>query len=404
MSLPSQLTFLCLASYEKGADFLIKCKELGNRVILITSQSLQDVNWPKDFIDDIYFVPDNNNEWKMESVIKSISYLARTEKIDRIIALDDFDVEKGAKLREHLRVGGMGETTARYFRDKLAMRKKTKDDKINIPDFVHVLNHNEINLFLDSNTPPFILKPRSQAGAIGIKKLNSKVEAWEAINSLGDEQSNYLIEQFIEGEIFHVDSIIYNYKTVLGLAHQYTLPPFEVAHQGRVFCTRTVKHKSDNEKKLLQINKKVIKSLGLKKGVSHTEFIKSKANGEFYFLETSARVGGANIADMIEKTTGVNLWKEWALIENLNDGEEYIIPKPKNNYGAILISLAKQEWPDTSNYNDVEIAWKMNKKYHAGLVIVADEYDRISALIENYTERFYEDFFISQPLRDKATN
>ncbi|MCB9247903.1 MAG: ATP-grasp domain-containing protein [Ignavibacteriales bacterium] len=397
------LTFLCLASYKKGEDFLIKCKELGNRVLLVTSESLMHENWPKEYIDEIFYVPDNNNEWNMDEVINSISFLARTEKIDRIIAIDDFDVEKAAKLREHLRIGGMGETTARYFRDKLAMRKKAKDDKISIPDFVHVLNHAEINIILDSHKPPYILKPRSQAGAIGIKKLHSKEEAWEAINRLGDQQSYYLIEQFIEGEIFHVDSIIFNYEVKLALAHQYTLPPFEVAHQGRVFCSRSVKKGSDDEKNLININNAVIKSLGLKKGVSHTEFIKGK-DGKFYFLETSSRVGGANLSNMIEEYSGVNLWKEWAIIENMKENEKYKVPKIKNNYGAILISLAKQENPDTSNYNDKEITWRLNKKYHAGLVIVSKKYDRISELITDYTQRIYDDFFISQPLKDKATN
>jgi nitrous oxide reductase accessory protein NosL len=53
--------------------------------------------------------------------------------------LDDFDVEKAATLREHLRIGGMGETTARYFRDKLAMRMKAREAGINVPDFVGIL-------------------------------------------------------------------------------------------------------------------------------------------------------------------------------------------------------------------------------------------------------------------------
>ncbi|MCB0743795.1 MAG: ATPase, partial [Ignavibacteriae bacterium] len=207
----------------------------------------------------------------------------------------------------------------------------------------------------------------------------------------------------IEGEIFHVDSIIFNYEVKLALAHQYTLPPFEVAHQGRVFCSRSVKKGSDDEIGLIKINNAVIKSLGLKKGVSHTEFIKGK-DGKFYFLETSSRVGGANLSNMIEEYSGVNLWKEWAIIENMKENEKYKVPKVKNNYGAILISLAKQENPDTTNYNDKEITWRLNKKYHAGLVIVSKKYERISELINDYTKRIYDDFFISQPLKDKATN
>ncbi|MCB9209213.1 MAG: ATP-grasp domain-containing protein [Ignavibacteriales bacterium] len=396
-------TFLCLASFEKGFDFLIECKNQGNRVLLVTSDSLKNVNWPKDYIDEIFYMPDNNNEWNIDDLVKSVSFLARTEDIYRIIALDDFDVEKAAKLREHLRIPGMGDTTARYFRDKLAMRIKAEDDGLPIPNFVHVLNHNRINAFLENNKPPYILKPRSQAGAIGLKKCESSDEAWDAINKLGDEQSLYLIEEFIEGNIYHVDSIIIDRKIKFAQVHEYALPPFEVAHKGRVFCSRTVNKGSIEEKGLKQLNQKVIKSLGLKKGVSHTEFIKDK-EGKFYFLETSARVGGANLSNLIEESTGINMWKEWAVIENLNDGEEYALPKQKNLFGAIIISLAKQEWPDLNNYNNDEVVWKLNKKFHAGLVLVSKEYKKMKELSDSFIERFYKDFFTTQPIKDKVSS
>ena len=63
------------------------------------------------------------------------------------------------------------------------------------------------------------------------------------------------------------------------------------------------------------MNKRVLQSFGLRDGVSHTEFICAHENGMFYFLETSARVGGAHIADLVEQGTGVNLWAEWARVE-----------------------------------------------------------------------------------------
>jgi len=59
-----------------------------------------------------------------EHMLDALSYLARTERIDRIVALDEFDQEVAAAVREHLRIPGMGETTMRYFRDKLAMRMR----------------------------------------------------------------------------------------------------------------------------------------------------------------------------------------------------------------------------------------------------------------------------------------
>ncbi len=398
----NKFTILCIASFEKGQEFMRQCKREGARVILLTSKSLEDAAWPKESIDEIFYIPDVNKVWDMKNVIYGVSFLARTEQINRIVALDDFDVEKAASLREHLRVPGMGDTTARYFRDKLAMRTRAREEKIPVPEFVHVLNYRAINEFEAAVRFPYVIKPRLQAGAHGIKKINSVQELWHTINGLGDEQSFYILEQFIEGDIYHVDSIIYNMEAKFAIASQYSLPPFEVAHEGRVFGSRTIKHGTPEEDKLLEINRKVMKAMGLVRGVSHTEFIRSQEDGSFYFLETSARVGGANLAELVEAATGVNLWAEWAKIEIGYGVREYKVPPVKNDYAGIIISLAKQEWPDLSGYVDKEIVWQMKKKNHAGLIISSPDHNRVEQLLKQYTERFYTDFFASHPLTDTA--
>ncbi len=396
-------TFLCIASYEKGFDFLRKAKEAGNTVLLLTSKKLASSPWPRESIDEIYYIPDEKS-WEIPNLINAISYLARSVKIDRIIALDDFDVEKAASLREHLRIPGMGDTTARYFRDKLAMRTRAKEVGLNVPDFVHVLNYEEINKFFERTEPPYILKPRMQAGAIGIKKIETTEEFWRKIEELGDMQSYYLLEQFVVGKIHHVDTILHDRTVQYSVASEYGLPPFEVAHQGRVFTSRLMKYDSKEAMELLELNEKVMKGLGLVKGVSHTEFIRSEKDGKLYFLETSARVGGANLAEMIKAGTGVNLWEEWAKLETLEDGEKYELPEIEKNYSAIITSLAKQKEPDLSIFSDPEVVWKLKKDYHAGLILSSLKYERVSELLDKYTKLFYDNFFTSQPMRDKAAD
>ena len=395
-------TVLCFASYEKGAEFMRECKRQGCRVILLTSKSLEFAGWPRESLDQVYYIPDVNKEWNMNDVIYGVSYMARTEDIDIIVALDDFDVEKAAAVREHLRLPGMGDTTARYFRDKLAMRTRAKEVGINVPEFIHVLNHNRINEFADRVAYPYVIKPRLQAGAIGIKKAHNKDEMWEVINRLGDQQSFYLIEQFVPGEVYHVDSIIYGKKVVFQIASKYGKPPMEVSHQGRVFTTSTVERGSDEEKALFDMNRDVLQAFGIVRGVSHSEYIRSES-GDYYFLETSARVGGAHIAELVEAATGVNLWAEWAKIELHPTDGLYEMPKDKGNYGGLLISLAKQEYPDTSAYNDPEIWWRMNKQHHAGLIVSSPDPKRVKELVDSYTSRYYNDFFASQPVPDKPT-
>jgi hypothetical protein len=152
--------------------------------------------------------------------------------------------------------------------------------------------------------------------------------------------------------------------------------------------------------KLRIINQKVIEGLGLVQGVTHSEYIKD-TRGNFYFLETSARVGGANLAEMIEAATSVNLWREWAKLELNSD---YKIPNFEKHYAAIIQSLAKVETPDLSQYVDSEICWKLAKKSHAGLIIKSNNFSRIQLLLKEYIERFYQDFFASHPISSKPTS
>jgi biotin carboxylase len=368
---------------------------------LLTSKSLENAEWPKESIDQIFYIPDVDKEWKLDDVIYGVSYMSRTEAIDRIVALDDYDVEKAAALREHLRTPGMGESTARYFRDKLAMRTRAADAGLGVPDFIHVLNYDALRKFMSTFPLPYVLKPRFQAGAIGIRRINHSEELWRALDELGDKQSFYVLERFVPGDVFHVDSIVYDNIVLFAVVSQYGKPPMEVAHEGRVFSSRVVLRGSPDEIELQRENAAVLGAMGLKDGVSHTEFIKRQDNGAFVFLETSARVGGAHIVDLVQEASGLNLWAEWAKIEV---SSEYTLSDHRDDYAGLLISLAKQEQPDLSGYNAPEVVWKLQKKNHAGLIIRSPRYERVEELMNDYTASFYRDFFATQPLPTKATD
>lgn len=398
MSQQRPLTVLCVTSYEKGQEFMRECKRQGCRVFLITVQSLENADWPRESLDDVFYMPNN---YLRDDIIKGVSYLARTMQIDRIVALDDFEIETGAALREHLRVPGMGDTTARYFRDKLAMRVKAQSAGIRVPDFVHALNYEAMKEYMERVPPPWVLKPRSEASAIGIKKVHQAEELWPILDSLGDKQSFYVLEHYIPGDVYHVDSIVSENEIVFAVPHKYGAPPMNTAHDGGVFITRKLPRESDEAQALYKINKELIAALGLVRGVTHAEFIRGREDGRFYFLETAARVGGANIAEVVEAATGINLWAEWAKVEIGLDEKKYVLPEHRDDYSGILISLARQECPDTSAYNDPEIVWRMNKKHHAGLIVASPDPQRVEDLLNSYAERFVTDFLAVAPLPDK---
>lgn len=393
------LTLLCIATYLKGHEFLRECRRQGCRVLLLTEEKLREADWPREAIDEFFYL---RRDMPHADIRKGAAHLARRERIDRIVALDDFDVELAAMLREHLFVPGMGETTGRAFRDKLAMRRRARSAGIPCPEFVHVLNTKAIHEWTARVPPPWVMKPRAQAAAIGIRKIRSAIELWSAVEAAGDTFAEYVLEQFVPGDVFHVDSIVFDRKVRFAVASRYNTPPMAVAHEGGIFATRTLAPSDPLAAALLEANARVLATFGLARGASHTEFIRTHSD-EWYFLETSARVGGAFIVDVVEAATGVNLWREWAKVEIAGENGTYDPPASSSLAGGIVLSLARQEFPDTSAYTDPEITVRINKAHHAGLIVTSPSGERVAQLLDEYTRRFYDDFHASAPPPERAT-
>ncbi len=402
MSEERPITILCISSFFKGERFLQQAKKEGCRVFLLTEEKNATEKWPRESIDEVFLMPDLS---KTQDVINAVSYLFRGNIIDRIIPLDEYDVENVATLREHLRLPGMGQTKTRFFRDKLSMRLKAQESGIPVPNFTSVFNYDRLREFMGRVPPPWVLKPRTEAGSMGIKKINDSEELWRRFDQLGDQQSGFLLEQYVPGEVFHVDTITWDHKILFMSAQQYGRPPMDVSHGGGIFTTRSLPPDSADAVALKALNTTLIQKFDLERGITHAEYIKGRDDGKIYFLEVAARVGGANISDLIEAATGLNLWAEWARIEIADvKGETYQLPKTTQKYGGLLISLARQEQPDISAYTDPEIVWRMDKKNHAGLIVAGDDPGRIEQLLGSYVQRFTDDFLAVAPPKDKPTH
>ena len=397
----SEMTIICLASYYKGSTTIQACQEAGCRVILVTNESLAEKPWPWEYINETFYMPDVK---KMPDMLYAISYLARYNKIVQIIALDDYDVEVAAALREHMRLPGIGQTLVRNFRDKLAMRMAAREAGMLVPDFCPVLHHHTLYEFMTSTPGPWVLKPRSEASAMGIRKINRQEELWPLLEELGDQQSFFLLERFIPGDVYHVDGLVWDGEVVFMAAHKYGRPPMSVYQQGGVFITRTLDRNGEEAQALAELNVRLLKGLKMPRGAAHTEYIRAPEDGRYYFLETAARVGGANISECVKHATNIDLWAEWGKIEAAYiQGQPYQLPPAKEEYAGVINCLARQEWPDTTTYNDPEIVWRMHKKHHAGFIVASPQANRVENLLNDYAQRFAHDFLaVLPPLQSEA--
>ncbi|WP_294199457.1 ATPase [uncultured Chryseobacterium sp.] len=399
-------TIVCISCYYKGYDFMDEMKKLGNKVVLVTSENLKEKNWPWHAIDEVFYMPEiKPSVWNLDHLIQGFSHLMQTRKVHAVIALDDYDVEKAALIRETFRIPGMGQTTHRYFRDKLAMRQKAKYSGIHVPEFTAVFNNDEVNAFADTIPAPWVLKPRSEASASGIKKLTSKDELWEALNNLGEERHLFLLESFKPGDVYHVDSLTFNKEIVFTSASKYLAPPMQVSHEGGVFRTKTLGRYSDEFLALEKANAKVLSNFGLMNGATHTEFIRSRENGKYYFLETSSRVGGAHIPDLVEASSNINIWREWAKIEDaLLRGKEYNISKPTGYYSGLIVALIKDQTPDYSAFECEEAVRFLPIDYHVGIVYKSKDADTVQERLDTAAEKIQAEMLNILPPKGKPTS
>ncbi|MGC2238946.1 MAG: ATP-grasp domain-containing protein [Pyrinomonadaceae bacterium] len=395
---------ICIASEHKGNEFLEECQNAGWHVTLVTRKKLLDEPWLWTSLNQVKTVEDDASA---EDYIRAITNIAGTQPVQRIVGLDEFDVLTAAKAREHLQIEGLTGSFGLRFRDKLRMRNLASKIDIPCPEFTGVFNPDEINDYLKRVPAPWIVKPRTEVAAFGIRKCETEEQVWQALVDLDnrstwrDHPSQFLIERFIEGDVFHVDSIVENGKVVAAGVSQYGTPPFTVTHQGGVFTTSIVPYKSKERKELEKLNKQLLKGFEYKRGVSHAEFLQSKADGKFYLLEVACRVGGAYIANVLEQACGFNLWREWAKLEIATEEKPYQAPKLRQDFAGVALALSKEDVPDTSHYTDEEIVYRVKKPKHVGLIFFSEKQERVSELLDVYAERITNDFLAVAPAKER---
>lgn len=395
---------VCIASEYKGNEFLEECQNAGWHVSLVTRKKLLDEPWVWTSLNNVKMVEDDAT---VEDYVRAVVNIAGTQPVHRVVGLDEFDVLTAARAREHLLLGGMTSSHALRFRDKLTMRNIAAKAGIPCPEFSGIFNPDIINEYMDRVPGPWIVKPRNEVSAFGIRKCDTREDVWQSLTDLDarntwrDHPSQFLVEKFIVGNVFHVDSVVEGGKVITAGVSQYGKPPFEVSHYGGVFTTSIVPYRSKVRKELEALNIRLLEAFKYERGVSHAEFLQSAEDGKFHLLEVACRVGGAYIANVLEHACNFNLWREWARIETATEDKPYKAPKLRKDFAGVALALANQDKPDTSHYTDEEIVYRVSKPKHVGLIFYSQKQDRVSELLEVYAERITADFLAVAPAKER---
>lgn len=377
---PTGRTILAVTRVRAGRAFMEEAVRLGCRVLVLTEDEALKERFP-DCVERIVTVR-SLQDWN--AVASVVSRLFREERIDRVVPMLEAQVELAARIRQLLGIPGQDPTQARLFRDKLAMRLAALGAGIPVPYFAPALDRERVAALLESVAPPYMLKLRTGLGSQNLMRIDSRAALLPAILSKGPRIDDYLVEQYIPGEVYHVDAVVEGGKIKFALASRYGLPLYDVL-QGGNFVTYTVARGSKLEAQLLARNAEVIAAFGLERGITHIEFIRSSETGELYFLEAANRMPSARIPMVLNEASGVCLYHELAKLEAY---EKYQAPKPKEGHAGFITTIPKRGPVSLDAFKEKEIVWRSSDPYQPGLIVRSDDAKRVEKLLKDYDQRF----------------
>ncbi|MBR0468638.1 MAG: ATP-grasp domain-containing protein [Mogibacterium sp.] len=240
----------------------------------------------------------------METVLE----IAEKEGISGITTdQTDIPVRTEAYVSEKLGLPGISYECARIFTDKSLMRSKCEELGLRSIRCKASSDIKEVKEFFDSIGKTAILKPVDNQGSRGVYKVERRAE----IDSLFGAAVGYsksgkvIIEEFIEGQEYEVDSIVFDYKDQTLLYGD--VIPFDIPG---VFAAKVRMYPSASDSvivdRLLKYNSDIVRGFGLKQGITHSEYIVD-ADGQPYLLEAAARGGGGFISSHIVRLhTGID--------------------------------------------------------------------------------------------------
>lgn len=225
----------------------------------------------------------------------------------------DAGVLTAAYVAEKMGLPGITTDVALKFTNKGIMREEARKIGIHVPCSITAMCLEDLLTTVNCDRSfefPLMMKPVDSAASRGVYKVNnvddiiSKFDNSKAASKTGA----VILEQYIEGKEYVVEAFTRDYDlTNLIVGHRdYFQVPNTFIPNATVFVD-AFSADSALERRLKEINKKLVEGFGLKFGITHAEYIYSEKEDVIYLVEVAARGGGVFISsDLIPGATGVD--------------------------------------------------------------------------------------------------
>lgn len=238
--------------------------------------------------------------------------LAREYRLSRIATSDEYCVALAGSLREQLGCVGPGVRASHAYTDKIEMKAQAARHGVRVPRFSSWSGSGEaLEAFVQQFTKridgPVVVKPVSGSNSREIVIVADQVAA-ARIDWGSWTGGPYQVEEYVGGDIFFCDALLEENGDVTPLMFgEYLNPPLGFA-SGRPHGSISLPFDDPRAQTLWAQNALVLRALPEVRGtVTHSEFIRERATGEWVLMESAARAPGAFVARSGDVVVGQNL-------------------------------------------------------------------------------------------------
>lgn len=268
----------------------------------------------KRYLADYLEVPSIMDE---EGVIARVERWLAGRPPDRILANWEPLVLVAARLRERFGLPGMSVDAVRGFRDKQLMKERVAAAGLRVPRAQRVRSVKDVWAALEVTGYPAIIKPISGAGSADTFRVESAAEMTRVLPQIRHVQEA-ICEEFIAGEEFTYDTASIDGVPAYESVTSYLPPALEMrSHEWISPIMLSVRDLTQPHiQRGMELGRKVLVALGMGDGMTHMEWFLTPS-GEVVFGEVACRPGGACVVDMMNYTSDIDLFREWARISTV---------------------------------------------------------------------------------------
>ncbi len=239
--------------------------------------------------------------------------LAEGGKVDGILSLSEIDVGRSARIRALLGIPGQTEAAARYFRNKLLMKRRAWEHGVAVPFFSALHGAKDLDDFIRTHGFPIVVKPIDGRGSFGVEVLRDEADVLRFLGTGSCSSGGFYVETFVDGDMYRVDGVYVDGTPV-------------TIHAGRYFkdCLAflsgaTIGTHSLDDHNPLRERIEAFAHLVLEKalptpptGIFHLQLFHTP-DDRLVLCEVACRLGGGTINEEVRAATGVDLRKTYLL-------------------------------------------------------------------------------------------